>query len=47
LGTLDGGNKGNDDAPTNKVYMRYVDALSEKAEALNETETILAQSLTA
>lgn len=37
LGTLDGGNKGNDDAPTNKVYMRYADALLWKAEALNET----------
>ncbi|MFT5072518.1 MAG: hypothetical protein ACI8V8_002493 [Chitinophagales bacterium] len=37
LGTLDGGNKGNDDAPTNKVYIRYADALLWKAEALNET----------
>lgn len=37
LGTLNGGNKGNDDAPTNKVYMRYADALLWKAEALNET----------
>ena len=37
LGTLDGGNKGNDDATTNKVYMRYADALLWKAEALNET----------
>ncbi|MEC5167317.1 hypothetical protein RCH18_003072 [Flavobacterium sp. PL11] len=37
LGTLDGSNKGNDDAPTNKVYMRYADALLWKAEALNET----------
>ncbi|MFV5700963.1 RagB/SusD family nutrient uptake outer membrane protein [Flavobacterium sp. XS2P12] len=37
LGTLDGGNKGNDDAVTNKVYMRYADALLWKAEALNET----------
>lgn len=36
LGTLDGGNKGNDDAPTNKVYIRYADALLWKAEALNE-----------
>jgi hypothetical protein len=34
LGTLDGGNKGNDDAPTNKVYMRYVDALSGKRKRL-------------
>jgi hypothetical protein len=37
LGSLDGSNKGNDDAPTNKVYMRYADALLWKAEALNET----------
>lgn len=37
LGTLNGANKGNDDAPTNKVYMRYADALLWKAEALNET----------
>lgn len=37
LGTLNGGNKGNDDAPTNKVYMRYADALLWKAEAMNET----------
>ncbi|EIA07827.1 RagB/SusD family nutrient uptake outer membrane protein [Flavobacterium frigoris] len=37
LGTLNGANKGNDDAPTNKVYLRYADALLWKAEALNET----------
>jgi hypothetical protein len=37
LGSLDGANKGNDDAPTNKVYMRYADALLWRAEALNET----------
>ena len=37
LGSLDGTNKGNDDAPTNKIYMRYADALLWKAEALNET----------
>lgn len=37
LGTLDGGNKGNDDAPTNKVYIRMADALLWKAEAYNET----------
>lgn len=37
LGSLDGANKGNDDATTNKVYMRYADALLWKAEALNET----------
>ncbi|RYJ44205.1 RagB/SusD family nutrient uptake outer membrane protein [Flavobacterium beibuense] len=37
LGSLDGTNKGNDDAPNNKVYIRYADALLWKAEALNET----------
>jgi hypothetical protein len=37
LGSLNGANKGNDDAPNNKVYMRYADALLWKAEALNET----------
>lgn len=37
LGSLDGANKGNDDAATNKVYMRYADALLWKAEAMNET----------
>jgi hypothetical protein len=37
LGSLNGANKGNDDAATNKVYMRYADALLWKAEALNET----------
>lgn len=37
LGTLDGTNKGNDDAPSNKIYIRYADALLWKAEALNET----------
>ncbi|MCO6149223.1 RagB/SusD family nutrient uptake outer membrane protein [Flavobacterium sp. NRK1] len=37
LGSLDGTNKGNDDAPNNKIYMRYGDALLWKAEALNET----------
>lgn len=37
LGTLDGTNKGNDDAPNNKIYIRYADALLWKAEALNET----------
>jgi hypothetical protein len=36
LGSLDGTNKGNDDAPNNKVYLRYADALLWKAEALNE-----------
>jgi hypothetical protein len=37
LGSLDGTYKGNDDAPTNKVYMRMADALLWKAEAYNET----------
>ncbi len=37
LGTLDGTNKGNDDASNNKIYIRYADALLWKAEALNET----------
>lgn len=36
LGTLNGNNKGNDDAPNNKIYIRYADALLWKAEALNE-----------
>ncbi|RZJ98159.1 MAG: RagB/SusD family nutrient uptake outer membrane protein, partial [Flavobacterium sp.] len=30
-------NKGNDDAPNNKIYIRYADALLWKAEALLET----------
>jgi hypothetical protein len=37
LGSVNGLNKGNDDASTNKVYFRYADALLWKAEALNET----------
>ena len=37
LGSLDGTNKGNDDAPNNKIYIRYADALLWKAEALNES----------
>jgi starch-binding outer membrane protein, SusD/RagB family len=37
LGSLDGTNKGNDDASTNKVYFRFADALLWKAEAYNET----------
>jgi hypothetical protein len=37
LGSLDGTNKGNDEAPNNKIYMRFADALLWKAEALNET----------
>lgn len=41
LGSINGSNKGNDDAPNNKVYMRYADALLWKAEALNETGNYL------
>ena len=37
LGTLDGTNKGNDQASNNKIYIRYADVLLWKAEALNET----------
>lgn len=37
LGSLNGANKGNDDAANNKVYFRYADALLWKAEALLET----------
>lgn len=37
LGTLNGGNKGDDDAPNNRVFIRYADVLLWKAEALNET----------
>ncbi len=37
LGTLDGTNKGNDDAPNNKVYIRFADMLLWKAEALLES----------
>ncbi|WP_394775281.1 RagB/SusD family nutrient uptake outer membrane protein [Flavobacterium sp.] len=37
LGSTNGSNKGNDDAPNNKIYMRYADVLLWKAEALNET----------
>lgn len=36
LGSLDGANKGNDDAPNNKIYIRFADVLLWKAEALNE-----------
>ncbi|WP_337965078.1 RagB/SusD family nutrient uptake outer membrane protein [uncultured Flavobacterium sp.] len=38
LGTTNGGNKGDDDAPNNKVLIRYADVLLWKAEALNETD---------
>ncbi len=37
LGTLDGGNKGNDDADNNKILIRYADVLLWKAEAYLET----------
>lgn len=37
LGTTNGGNKGNDDAPNNKVFMRYADILLWRAEAALET----------
>ncbi|PWB27552.1 RagB/SusD family nutrient uptake outer membrane protein [Flavobacterium sp. HTF] len=37
LGTTNGGNKGDDDAPNNKVFIRYADVLLWKAEALNQT----------
>lgn len=37
LGTLDGSHKGDDDAPSNKIYIRYADVLLWKAEALLKT----------
>lgn len=37
LGSLDGSYKGNDDAPTNKIYIRFADVLLWKAEAYIET----------
>ncbi|MCZ4245502.1 RagB/SusD family nutrient uptake outer membrane protein [Pedobacter punctiformis] len=37
LGSLNGSNKGNDDAANNKIYIRYADVLLWKAEALNES----------
>ena len=36
VGSLNGTYKGNDDAPTNKIYTRMADVLLWKAEALNE-----------
>lgn len=36
LGTTNGGNKGNDDAGNNKIYIRYADVLLWKAEAYIE-----------
>lgn len=37
FGALNSGNKGNDDAASNKIYIRWADVLLWKAEALNET----------
>ncbi|MPM40653.1 hypothetical protein SDC9_87299 [bioreactor metagenome] len=37
LGTLDGKYKGDDDAPSSRVYIRYADVLLWKAEALLKT----------
>ncbi|GAB2812783.1 RagB/SusD family nutrient uptake outer membrane protein [Ferruginibacter profundus] len=37
LGSVNGTNKGNDDAPNNKIYIRFADALLWKAEAYLET----------
>jgi len=37
LGTLDLSNKGNEDAPTNRIFIRWADVLLWKAEALNES----------
>jgi hypothetical protein len=37
LGELNGNNKGNDDAASNKIYIRWADVMLWKAEALNET----------
>ena len=37
FGTLDGDNKGNDDSPSNKIYIRLADVLLWKAEAYLET----------
>ena len=37
FGTLDGGNKGNEDASSNKIYIRLADVLLWKAEAYLET----------
>lgn len=36
-GDLTGNNKGNDDSPSNKIYIRWADVMLWKAEALNET----------
>lgn len=39
LGSIDGTNKGNDDAPNNRIYIRLADVLLWKAEAYNELGT--------
>ncbi|SKB90700.1 Starch-binding associating with outer membrane [Parapedobacter luteus] len=36
LGATNGGNKGNEDAPNNRIFIRWADILLWKAEALNE-----------
>lgn len=36
-GELNANNKGNDDAPSNKIFIRWADVMLWKAEALNET----------
>lgn len=41
LGTLDNTNKGNEDAPNNKLYIRFADVLLWKAEAYNESSNPL------
>jgi hypothetical protein len=38
FGELNSNNKGNDDAPSNKIYIRWADVMLWKAEALNETD---------
>ena len=37
FGELNSNNKGNDDAPSNKIYIRWADVMLWKAEALNES----------
>lgn len=37
FGELSAGNKGNEDAPSNKIFIRWADVMLWKAEALNET----------
>ncbi len=37
FGELNSNNKGNDDAPSNKIFIRWADVMLWKAEALNET----------